>query len=259
MQSFIRIFGIKFVFLFFLFGSANSQVQKDTLDVLFVGNSFIYFNNMPQMVQAMSLGSDQIVRTYQSTVGGSSLKDHWLSERNTRTRKILLEKKWDYVVLNNHSLVTINDYDNFIKYTKLFDSLIKSIDAKPILMMTWAYRSNPLMQEKISKSYLDIGKDLNTYVLPVGDVFMKARRLRPDVNFYTDDKHPNQDFSYLIALMSYNAITNTSLSSISGRLTTKDLYGEKTYLSLLSNEMSSFLKQIVEESDLKSAKVFYEN
>ena len=89
----------------------------------------------------MSKGKDTFIKTLQSTVGGSSLKDHWEKTRGTKTRALLNNFKWDYVVFNNHSLVTINDYDNFIKYTKLFDELVKRQGAKPILMMTWPYLS----------------------------------------------------------------------------------------------------------------------
>ena len=215
--------------------------------------------NRPPPLESMSESGTVFVKTRQSTVGGSSLKDHWEGTRNTKTRELLNNYKWDYVVFNNHSLVTINDFDNFVKYTKLFDALVKNQGAKPILMMTWPYLSNPLMQEHISKSYINIGRELNTLVLPVGDIFVKARKLRPDINFYADDKHPAEDFTYLIALIFYKSITKNTLSEISHRLITKDLYGEKTYLSFLSIEMSVFLKQLVEESKVQSVEEFYKN
>ena len=237
----------------------SAQTQKDTLNVLFVGNSFTFYYNMPQMVQSMSTGENTYIKTRQSTVGGSSLKDHWEETRGTKTRSLLKNHKWDFVVFNNHSLVTINDFDNFVKYTKFFDSLVKKQGANPILMMTWPYLSNPLMQEHISKSYTNIGKELNTLVLPVGDIFLKARKLRPDTNFYADDKHPAEDFTYLIALIFYKSFTQNSLDQISHRLVTKDMFGEKTYLSFLSKEMSLFLKQLVEESNVESAIHFYNN
>lgn len=257
----MNIYNLSFatiVLLLFSF-EVQCQTQKDTLNVLFVGNSFTYYHNMPQMVQSMSEGNNQFIKTRQSTVGGSSLKDHWDETRDTKTRALLNNFKWDYVVFNNHSLATINDFDNFIKYTKLFDSIVKKKGAKPILMMTWPYLSNPLMQEQISKSYIAIGQELNTLVLPVGDIFMKARNLRPAINFYADDKHPSQDFSYLIALIFYKSFTQNSLDKISHRLTTKDIYGEKTYLSFLSIEMSTFLKQLVEENDVVGVETFYKN
>jgi len=247
------------IFLFLFTINAKSQTKADTLNVLFVGNSFTYYYNMPQMVQAMSKGKNIFIKTRQSTVGGSSLKDHWEETRGTKTRTLLNKYKWDFVVFNNHSLVTINDYDNFVKYTKLFSELVKRQGAKPILIMTWPYLSNPLMQEHISKSYIDIGHKLNTLVLPIGDIFVKARKLRPDINFYADDKHPAEKFTYLNALIFYKSFTQNSLDEIPHRLVTKDVYGEKTYLSFLSVEMSLFLKQLVEESNVTAANKYYKN
>lgn len=88
---------------------------------------------------------------------------------------------------------------------------------------------------------------------------MKARKLRPDVNFYADNKHPTEDFTYLIALIFYKSFTQNSLDQISHRLITKDIYGEKTYLSFLSKEMSLFLKQLVEENNIVAAEDFYKD
>lgn len=257
-MNFYKLSFVTIVLLLFSF-EVKCQTQKDTLNVLFVGNSFTYYYNMPQMVQSMSQENNLFIKTRQSTVGGTSLKDHWNGTKGTKTRELLNNFKWDFVVFNNHSLATINDFDNFVKYTKHFDSLVKKQGAKPILMMTWPYLSNPLMQEHISKSYIDIGRELNTLVLPIGDVFVKARKLRPDVNFYADDKHPAEDFTYLIALIFYKSFTQNSLDQISHRLVTKDIHGEKTYLSFLSIEMSLFLKQLVEENNIVAVEDFYKD
>lgn len=228
-----------------------SQEEKP-LKVLFVGNSFTFFWNMPQLVKAMGETQGVPLEIYQSTVGGSNLKQHWDEEKGTQTRKLLKEGNWDYVVLGDHSLSTINTPDLFIEYGQKFSELIRSIGAEPIFYLTWAYKSNPLMQPTITKAYLSLARELNAKVIPAGPIWMKAKELRPDLNLYFDDKHPSSDGSYLIALIVYKSLSGNSVSKISNRVTTTDKDGEKLYLSFVLPETAAFFKELVEETNFES-------
>lgn len=246
-RNFILLLAILLLLPFSMF----SQEEKP-LRVLFVGNSFTYFWNMPQLVKAMGESQGIALDIHQSTVGGSNLKQHWHEEKGTITRKLLNEQDWDYVILGDHSLGTINSPVRFKEYGEKFSELIRSKGAKPIFYLTWAYKSNPLMQPIITKGYLELAHKLNAKVIPVGPVWMKARELRPNLNLYFDDKHPSSDGSYLIALIAYKALTKKSVTEISNRITTIDRDGEKLYLSFVLPETSVFFKQLVEESNIES-------
>ncbi len=228
-----------------------SQEEKP-LKVLFVGNSFTFFWNMPQLVKAMGETQGVPLEIYQSTVSGSNLKQHWDEAKETQTRKLLQEDNWDYVVLGDHSLSTIDTPDQFKEYGRKFSELIRSVGAEPIFYLTWAYKSNPLMQPAITKEYLDLAQELNAKIIPVGPIWMKARELRPDLNLYFDDKHPSSDGSYLIALIVYKSLTGNSNSNISNRVITTDKDGEKLYLSFVLSKTAEFFKQLVEETNFES-------
>tara|TARA_R110002050_G_scaffold243115_2_gene379530 strand:+ start:23360 stop:24142 length:783 start_codon:yes stop_codon:yes gene_type:complete len=253
----IQFKNIKKIFLLFLGVvlllplSLFSQ-QEAPVKILFVGNSFTYFWNMPQLVKAMGETQGVQLEIHQSTVGGSNLKQHWHEEKGTLTRKLIKEGKWDYVILGDHSTSTINTPERFEEYGKKFSELIRSVGAEPIFYLTWAYKSNPLMQPAITKAYLDLAHELNAKIIPVGPIWMKARELRPDLNFYFDDKHPSPDGSYLIALIVYKTLTGKSISEIPNRVTTVDKDGEKLYLSFVLPETTAFFKQLVEETDFES-------
>lgn len=253
----IQFKNIKKIFLLFLGVvlllplSLFSQ-QEAPVKILFVGNSFTYFWNMPQLVKAMGETQGVQLEIHQSTVGGSNLKQHWHEEKGTLTRKLIEEGKWDYVVLGDHSLSTLDTPERFEEYGKKFSELIRSVGAEPIFYLTWAYKSNPLMQPAITKAYLDLAHELNAKIIPVGPVWIRARELRPDLNLYFDDKHPSPDGSYLIALIVYKTLTGKSISEIPNRVTTVDKDGEKLYLSFVLPETTAFFKQLVEETDFES-------
>lgn len=247
-----RLRNLSFLFLFLptlLIGQ-----QKETEKVLFVGNSFTYFWNMPQMVEAMAKDQKVDLETSQSTVGGSNLEQHWKEEKGTVTQKMLANEDWDYVVLQDHSMSTIDHSERFKTYAGKLIDLIQEKNAEPLLSMTWAYDSNPLMQENIGKSYIELGTNTNVKVVPVGTIFMEAQKARPDLKMYFDDKHPSSDGSYLIALIYYKYFTGNSVMDIPNRLTTTDADGDQVYLNFVLPENGAFLRQLVEEYDMKSLK-----
>lgn len=239
-------------YIIFLMTSGLHSQEREPIKILFVGNSFTYFWNMPQLVQAMGKNQGVNLEIHQSTVGGSNLKQHWDEEKGTLTQKLIKENKWDYVILGDHSLSTINTPERFKEFGKKFSELIRSLGAEPIFYLTWAYKSNPLMQPTITKAYLDLAQKTNSKVIPVGPIWMMAKNLRPDLNFYFDDKHPSSDGAYLIALIVYKALTGQSILKIPDRVTTTDKDGEKLYLSFVLPETGAFLRQLVEETDFET-------
>jgi hypothetical protein len=236
--------------VFVLAGTACTCVRAqtpDTLRVLFVGNSFTYFYNLPQMVSAMGESQDVAIYTRQSTVGGSNLEQHWKGEKGTRTHEILDSEKWDYVVMNNHSTSSIDTPESFLEYGGKWAERIREIGADPVFMMTWAYDSNPLMQSEITRMYTKLAKESEADYVACGPMFAKVRQLRPDLDLFFDDKHPSYTGTYLLALAFYQYLSGESVSDIPDRLTTTDHRGEKLYLVFMPNEDATFLRQLVGE------------
>ena len=232
----------------------TAGAQQDTTRILFVGNSFTYYYNLPQVVSAMALSQNIILETRQSTVGGSNLEQHWKGEKGTVTRKLIEENDWDYVVFNNHSLSAIDTPESFMEYSKKFVDLVRQRGAEPVFMMTWAYKSNPLMQTRITEMYQRLCEETRTDYVPCGPLFAAARQWRPDLELFSDDKHPSSNGTYMLGLAFYKYFTGKSTLNIPPRLTTKDLHGEKLYLIFMSAGNADFLQQLVDEFEFKTEK-----
>ncbi len=237
--------------LLLLVSQGLSSQEKKPVKILFVGNSFTFFWNMPQLVSAMAETQGVSIDAYQSTVGGSNLEQHWKSQKGTKTRKRIEEEDWDFVVFGDHSLSTINTPERFQEYGRKFAKLVRSKGAEPIFYLTWAYKSNPLMQDTITKAYMKLASELNAQIFPVGPIWMNARKARPDLELYFDDKHPSSDGAYLISLILTKSLTKQSVEDIPNRLITLDKKGEKLYLSFVLPTTGNFLRQIVTEADFE--------
>lgn len=246
----IRNYCYALLILFSLNAVAQAD-QKDTIRVLFVGNSYTYFWNLPQTLSAIAASQNVIIITRQSTAGGASLKQHWNGEKSLDSRKLIQEGHWDYVILQNHSMSALSDSKEFVEYGQKFAKLVLEHGAKPLFYITWARRDNPLMQQAITDQYRELAKATGSDFVPVGPVWMQARQLRPDIVLYdTDGSHPSPQGVYLTACVFYKKLTGRSPGAVPPRLQTTDKDGEKLYLSILPAHSADFLKQVVEEFDL---------
>lgn len=251
MKKIINLLTIFLAFSILAGFDANAQ-EKEPIRVLFVGNSFTYFFNLPQVLSSMAESQGEIIHTRQSTVGGSTLEEHWKELKGTRTRKLLDSLKWDYVVLNNHSLITVDGPKEFIEYSKKFIELIRSKGAEPIVMQTWGYKSNPLLIRPIIEGYNKLAEETDVHTIPAGELFKEARQWRPDLELFQDDKHPSSNGTYMLGLAFYKYFTGRSTAGIPFRLTTTDKDGEKLYLIFMAKEDSDFLQQLVDDYEFKN-------
>ena len=69
--------------------SSFAQTKKDSLNILFVGNSYTYFENMPQIVSLISNKTTTYLVTKKSIIGGARLREHWHSERGLKTKDLI--------------------------------------------------------------------------------------------------------------------------------------------------------------------------
>ncbi|MBT8220224.1 MAG: hypothetical protein KJP00_10375 [Bacteroidia bacterium] len=237
---------LRILLITLLFPVFCSGQSPDTISVLFVGNSFTFFWNLPQMVAAMAEDQGVPIMTRQSTIGGSRWHQHWAGERGLKTKEIIANGDFDYIALQNYSNSAIEDKENFMEHGQKFAEFIRSHGAEPLLYMTWAYKSNPAMQKGLTAGYEQLAKKINAEYVPVGPLYAQARTERPDMELFFDDKHQSMAGTYLIALAFYKKLSGASVLEIPDRIITTDRFGEKLYLSIMNKDDAKYLRELVE-------------
>lgn len=226
-----RTLKITLILLFFLSLTSIAQEKKDSIQILFVGNSYTYFENMPQIVSLISANTKTKLVTKKSVVGGSKLSEHWLGKRGLKTQELIKNGNFDIVVLQDHSMAAIKEPDSLFKYSKLLCDLIKENGAKPYLYMTWAREKVPQYQEIIHEVYAKAAVQNDAILVPVGDAWKLARELRPTIKLYDEDgSHPNKLGAFLTACTFAGTILEKVPDDLGTFYSIEDAYGESIVL-----------------------------
>lgn len=198
------------ILLLFALTKVDANSNRDTLRVLFVGNSYIYYNNLPQMVSLLSDSLNTKLICKKSTFGGATLGDHWNSRKGLRTREILAKEKFDIIIIQDNSMWPLEHGDSVLMYGKLFCDLIKSKNATPYIYNTWSRETTPQTQSAINKTYETLALQTQSVLVPVGSVWAEAKAQKPTVQLYmSDESHPSWHGTFLTALCFVKKITGT--------------------------------------------------
>ena len=205
--------------------SAFSQESKE---VLFIGNSYTYGNNMPQMVSEIAYSFGDTLNYDSSLLGGATFNIH---STNSATLSKISQEPWDYVVLQGQSqepslspgYVNTNVYPAVQTLINIIAQ--SSLCIEPMFFMTWGRKygdaSNCVpwppvctylgMQEQLRLRYLDFASIHNASCTPVGMAWKQSIAQDSTINLYSsDNSHPSIYGSYLAACTFYASIFKKS-------------------------------------------------
>lgn len=181
--------------------------------ILFVGNSFTYFNNsLHGHLRKLLLDDDpETLDTHflkAMTISGERLASH-----EGGLRQMLELYPWDVVVLQGHSLEAVDPEKRpgLEKALRNLSALVRTHDATPRIFMTWAYRDRPEMTDTLVPVYTELGSQLETTVVPVGMAFAEALAAIPGLDLHHPDGiHPSLEGTYLAACVFFAALYGRS-------------------------------------------------
>lgn len=234
--------------------------QNQSKRVLFIGNSYTYVNNLPQLLANVANSTNDTIIFDNSTPGGYTLQGH--STNATSLAKIALGN-WDYVVLQDQSQRP-SFPDSLVKalvfpFAKKLDSLITAVNSctETVFYMTWGRKNGdsqncqffaPLctyqgMDSMLNLRYRHMADTNRAIVSPVGAVWNKIRSTYPLIDLYSaDESHPSLKGTYAAACAFYASILrkDPTLITFNAGLT-----------ATAANQIKAVAKLIVYDSLLK--------
>jgi hypothetical protein len=225
-------------------GAQELESDACVRNVLFFGNSYTYFNDLPAILSELAKAGHRCkVDTHMVAPGGVRLKDLW---DRAEAHTALNSRRWDYVVLQDQSTLGVDYYfegkphvttdEVFRPYAEKWAAQIAQHGARPVFYLTWARKATPEDQAALNYAYIHAAKATGGIVAPVGLAWQQVRHESSTIDLYLKDgSHPSQAGSYLAACAIYAAIFHRSPVDLPSHITgppvnldTEKLEPEKT-------------------------------
>ena len=195
--------------------------MKKSFNILFIGNSYTFFNDMPETYfKKVTEDAGYNVTVTAITKGGAYLyqyadQEH---EQGKQLRQVISEKKYDVAVIQEQSVNPIKDENSFLNGVRDIKALI---DAEHfVLYATWGRNigSSTLdklaltreeMTEKLSLAYNKAAKLYGMRVAEVGKAFLQYE---PRNDLYNqDNSHPSAIGSMIAARVIFETVKSCFL------------------------------------------------
>lgn len=194
---------------------------KSTTGILFIGNSYTFHHNLPDMVAKIAASDTENDTRYEIqsvTKAGTNLKELWEAGE---ALSLIKSRNWDYVVLQEQSFWAMfpESIRTTTHFAKAFHEYIKASGARTVIFVTWArkpgskwytdgktgFLRNPeFMQKQFNEYSARLGESIGAAVIGVGDYWAYSHAAYPDIVLYDNDgTHPAPTGTYLSALLFY--------------------------------------------------------
>lgn len=214
----------------------TEQIQEDkTLNILFLGNSLMYYNDMPDLFARIATANGKKVNVKSVTKGSATISD--FTDERTEVGKqaipLLKNNPWDLVIIEPSR--RISPYENTVKEAELasakkIQEIAKAAGGDVLLYSVWGnnngnvveYKAqNPtsmtevathLMGRKPHTAFmhevnLEFAASLGVKVALAGYAFENCIAKYPEFNLYhSDERHPSPIGSYLAAAVIYTTV-----------------------------------------------------
>lgn len=226
-------------------------------NILFLGNSFTYANDLPGTFIELSVSGGYDAYYDELSDGGYHLSYFAdpSDELGADFYEICSNYKLDYVILQEQSRLPTLEYDTnkeMYPAARILDETIKQAGGQSVFLMTWAYKdgddlteygidtvtTREEMQTQLAQSYMGIADELDALLSPAGIAFIRSADAYPEIELWDEDgMHPSPAGTYLAACTLYATVYDESPVGI-------------TYTAQLDEDTALKLQQIASETVL---------
>ena len=163
------------------------HVDNGVTDVLFIGNSYTYVNDIPAKVKNICAGQDVKINIHTELIGGGSLRQHYDNFQNNIRR---LEEKIelaDIVIFQDYAGIIENSYEYCMLLMSFFDSEAVEFYYYPYITKPSPYYTYD--------GFMDLNLDIE--IIRSADLY-KDVLLNYQLPFI-EDEHQNPLLAFLIA------------------------------------------------------------
>ena len=188
------------------------------MKILFIGNSYTYYNDMPTLFSRLCGCNGKQAQVFSVTKGGRKLHEN-LDSADQTTREleaVVQQNHMDVIILQEHSTLPLLDFDRFS--ANISGLMEKLGSARYVLYQTWGRKAGSsflteqglttrTMAAKLKEAYAKVADITGADLAPVGQCFLAVSETHPEINLYDPDlTHPSYAGSCLSAMTHYRTV-----------------------------------------------------
>ena len=221
------------------------------MNILFVGNSHTFFNDMPRtFARLWEAQTGESVKPVMLCHGGQGFTYH--VRELFEVRFDLLFGGFDYAVFQQKAHPFAGSEEEFEAGKKLAELADKG-GVKPVFALTWAEKAHPENQEKMNDFHRRLCGETGALLSPVGLIWQRVLARDPEFPLYfADGEHASVYGDYLIAVTHCRLLSGRSvldLPSVGCDFFDPEKQGirEGETLTALEEEKCRVIRQAAEE------------
>ncbi len=208
------------------------------MKILFIGNSYTYFNDMPNVQFPKIAQACGVPAETEMIVHGDWYLDRFANpedEMGREVRRAFSENRYDFVVLQEYSVIPACDPARFFDGARDLCALARENGAKVLFYSTWARKdghetygitnwTHETMTYRLAASYRAIADELSADAAYAGLAFRNVYVNHPELELYNvnDLNHPSEKGSLLAAMVLFEKITGKTDIPYLGILTEEE-------------------------------------
>jgi len=188
------------------------------MKILFIGNSYTFFSDMPSVFEKLCRDNGIEADVYSVTKGGRKLYENIDvdDECTGKLNETINKNKFDWCIIQESSTYPISEFEKF-EYG--LTKLVEKVPSENFLLYeTWGRKAGNKMLEELGltnesmtfalyEAYKKMGEKLNVPVSHVGLNFYDIYCNHPEIDLYNPDlTHPSYEGTCLGALTHYHSI-----------------------------------------------------
>ncbi len=186
--------------------------------VLFVGNSLISVNDLPETFRLLALGSPRHAEVAVRSVvaAGALVRQHW---EEGRVAAGLRSQRPDILVLQAQSTEAVLNPSDLDRSVRLFKKAADEVGTITVILGTWARPAHDpfysvaasggspeAMQERLDSAYASIAGEAGIVLAPVGKAWALALRRHPEIPLLDGTHHPSRAGTYLASAVLFQTV-----------------------------------------------------
>lgn len=175
----------------------TDNTSKIEFNILFIGNSLIYTNNLPDLVKKSAELQGIVIETKMLSFPNYAISDHW---NDGEVQKLIASKKYDFVIIQQGPSSQNDGRKMLIEYGEKYSHLCKLNNSKLCYFMVWPSLTNYHTFDDVVKNHKDAASINNSILLPVGEVWKDYFDNTNSFQYYSSDGfHPSLKGSQIAA------------------------------------------------------------